>query len=450
MNALSDHHVDTLANVLGERGFNPANAAKVLRKYWKQDGEIDISSIAIARPARAWIAENLLPWHSHVLRRHQSVDGTMKLLVGFADQLAIRQSPHADPLPEHGGDRRTPFGLRMDLNESNRTSRPNPSPRYSGERMGEGLELELRNEAPHPASPLSTGARGTFSRHLDVFEKVSSVQEHRERELGRGAVECVLMPSHRPDRAAACISSQIGCAMGCDFCASTKSGLERNLCVGEIVEQFIHLRIEARKQNRRIASLVFMGMGEPMHNLDHVIPAIRILAEPGLGALGNRAITVSTVGVVPGIDRLAEADLGVHLALSLHAPDDETRSRLVPMNRKWSVKEILDAARRYQHRVGRPVNIEYCMLGGVNDSDAQATLLGEFMHDFRAHVNLIPYNSIGAGVSGNVYQRPGDERIGRFARILREKGVVAHIRQTRGDDVAAACGQLRLASRAAH
>src|SRR3954447_26850180 len=135
-----------------------------------------------------------------------------------------------------------------------------------------------------------------------------------------GAVECVLMPSHRPDRAAACISSQIGCAMGCDFCASTKAGLERNLGVGEIVEQFMHLRAEARIVNRRVASLVFMGMGEPMHNLGHVMRAIELLAAPGLGDLGFRAITVSTVGVVPGIDQLSDANLGVHLALSLHAP----------------------------------------------------------------------------------------------------------------------------------
>jgi 23S rRNA (adenine2503-C2)-methyltransferase len=257
------------------------------------------------------------------------------------------------------------------------------------------------------------------------------------------AVECVLMPSHRPDRAAACISSQVGCAMGCDFCASTRNGLERNLSTGEIVEQFIHLRAEARKLGRRIASLVFMGMGEPLHNLDQVIPAIKLLAEPGLGALGRRTISVSTVGVVPGIDRLGDENLGVHLALSLHAPDDATRSRLVPMNRRWSVADILAAARRYQDRSHRPVNVEYCMLAGVNDSDEQAALLAERMQGFRAHVNLIPYNTIGQGISGVAYRRPSDNRIAAFAAILQSHGVVVHIRQTRGDDVAAACGQLR-------
>jgi 23S rRNA (adenine2503-C2)-methyltransferase len=186
-----------------------------------------------------------------------------------------------------------------------------------------------------------------------------------------------------------------------------------------------------------------MGMGEPMHNLENVISAIKLLAEPGLGSMGYRAITVSTVGIVPGIERLADAGVGVHLALSLHAPDDETRSKLVPSNRRWPVAEIISAAKRYQDRIKRPCNIEYCMLAGVNDSDEQAELLAGLMRGFRAHVNLIPYNSIGRGVSGITYQRPDDQRIRSFEETLRNHGVVVHIRQTRGDDVSAACGQLR-------
>jgi 23S rRNA (adenine2503-C2)-methyltransferase len=141
-----------------------------------------------------------------------------------------------------------------------------------------------------------------------------------------GAVETVLMPSHKPDRAAGCVSSQIGCAMGCDFCASTRAGLQRSLTSGEIVEQFLHLKEAAAKEGRRLITLVFMGQGEPMHNLDNVMAAIRSIAGPSLGAMGWRHITVSTVGVVPGIDKLANSGLGVHLAVSLHAPDDETRS----------------------------------------------------------------------------------------------------------------------------
>jgi 23S rRNA (adenine2503-C2)-methyltransferase len=261
-----------------------------------------------------------------------------------------------------------------------------------------------------------------------------------------GAVECVLMPSHRPDRAAGCVSSQIGCAMGCDFCASTQSGLARNLTAGEIVEQFLLLKREAMRDSRRLRSLVFMGMGEPMENLDSVIGAIRRIADPAMGALGWRQITVSTVGIVTGIDQLAAADLNVHLALSLHAPDDETRSRLVPMNRRWKVAEIVAAAKRFQERTSRIVTIEYCMLAGVNDSDAQAELLARLLEGFRAHVNLIPYNPIGAGLSGTIYIRPSEQNVAHFAQILQDRGVVVHERRTRGDDVAAACGQLRALS----
>jgi len=260
-----------------------------------------------------------------------------------------------------------------------------------------------------------------------------------------GAVESVLMPSYRPDRAAGCVSSQIGCAMGCDFCASTKNGLERNLTAGEIVEQFLHLRAEAAAMGRRLTSLVFMGMGEPMLNLPNVSAAIRRIASAEMGALGWRQITVSTVGIVPGIDALADTGLNVHLALSLHAPDDATRATLVPMNRRYPVAEIIKAAQRFQERIGRVPTIEYCLLAGVNDTDEHAEKLAALMQGFRAHVNLIPYNPIGVGISGRAYERPSTDRIARFTQILREAGVVTHARDTRGDDVNAACGQLRQA-----
>jgi len=258
-----------------------------------------------------------------------------------------------------------------------------------------------------------------------------------------GTVESVLMPAYDGRRAAGCISSQIGCPMGCDFCASTREGLERNLTAGEIVEQFLLLRELAMSIGRRLATLVFMGMGEPMLNLDNVIPAIRRIAKPGMGELGGRQITVSTVGVVPGIERLAEADLNVHLAVSLHAPDDITRARIVPATRKWPVREIIDAAKRFERRTGRIVTIEYCMLAGVNDSDAHAMALVELLKGFRAHVNLIPYNSIGVGIGGFVYESPKADRVREFLCLLCDYGVVAHARRPRGGDVNAACGQLR-------
>jgi 23S rRNA (adenine2503-C2)-methyltransferase len=258
-----------------------------------------------------------------------------------------------------------------------------------------------------------------------------------------GTAEAVLMPTFREGIAAGCVSSQIGCAMGCDFCASTKNGLERNLAAAEIVEQFLQLRQQSRASSRRLKTLVFMGMGEPLHNLDNVMLAIERIAHPDMGGLGWRQITVSTVGIVPGIDRLADSNLNINLALSLHAPDDATRATIVPSNRRYPVAEIIDAAKRYDARTGRVVNIEYCMLGGVNDADEQAHLLADLLDGFRAHVNLIPYNPIGVGVSGVTYFRPTDARVVAFLKILRDRTVVSHVRVTRGDDVAAACGQLR-------
>jgi 23S rRNA (adenine2503-C2)-methyltransferase len=257
------------------------------------------------------------------------------------------------------------------------------------------------------------------------------------------AVETVLMPTPRGDCAAGCVSSQIGCALACDFCASTRGGFQRNLDSGEIVEQFLFLRAEAARTGRRLRTLVFMGMGEPLLNLDHVVRAIRRIAGEELGALGWRQVTVSTAGVAPEMDRLAEANLGIPLALSLHAPDDETRSRLVPLNRKYPVAAVLAALKRFAARSGRIPTVEYCLLAGVNDSDAQARQLAALLEGFRAHVNLIPYNQVGRGLSGAEYAPPPLERCKAFLNVLRAAGTVAHLRLPRGADVSAACGQLR-------
>lgn len=280
-------------------------------------------------------------------------------------------------------------------------------------------------------------------RHRSADGTVKLLVEFPER---GGNVESVLMPGYRPGRAAACVSSQVGCAMGCDFCASTLAGLQRNLEAHEIVEQFLHLAAEARAGERRIASLVFMGMGEPMHNLDAVLAAIPKIADPDLGGVGWRQVTVSTVGIVPGIERLADADLNVHLALSLHAADDELRSRIVPMNRKYPIDQILPAARRFYDRTGRVVTIEWCLIDGVNDSAEQADRLARQLREHgltRAHVNVIPFNPIGTSLRGHTYRRPDAARVRSFIARLRAGGVVCHERDVRGDDVAAACGQLR-------
>ena len=256
-------------------------------------------------------------------------------------------------------------------------------------------------------------------------------------------VETVLMPDFRADRAAGCVSSQVGCAMGCDFCATTKTGFERNLTSGEIVAQFLALRREALASGRRLQTLVFMGMGEPLLNLDAVLAAVERIADNRLGALGWRQITMSTVGIVPGIDALTATGLNVHLAVSLHAPDDATRAQLLPMGKRFAIADILAAADRFQARRGRPVTIQYCLLKGVNDSPTHARTLATTLGARRMHVNLLRYNPTGLSLRGLTYERSSDETADAFVAVLRERGVVAHFRRSRGPDIDAACGQLR-------
>ncbi len=256
-------------------------------------------------------------------------------------------------------------------------------------------------------------------------------------------VESVLMPGHRRDRAAGCVSSQVGCAMGCDFCATAKAGFERNLTSGEIVVQFLALRGEARAAGRRLGTVVFMGMGEPMLNLEGVLPAIERMAGNDLGGLGYGQVTVSTVGIVSGIEALAASGLNVNLAVSLHAPDDPTRARLLPAGRRFGVREILAAADRYQAATGRPVSIQYCMLQGVNDAMAQADDLSRLLEGRRMHVNLLQYNPTGLSLRGETYVPSTEAETEAFLSRLRSRGVVTHLRRSRGPDIDAACGQLR-------
>jgi 23S rRNA (adenine2503-C2)-methyltransferase len=257
-------------------------------------------------------------------------------------------------------------------------------------------------------------------------------------------VESVLMPDFRTDRAAGCVSSQVGCAMRCDFCATTKTGFERNLTAGEMVEQFLALRREANAAGRVLQTLVFMGMGEPMLNLDAVLEAVRRMADNRMGGLGWRQITVSTVGIVAGIDALKASGLNVNLAVSLHAPDDATRVKLLPTAKGHSIADILAAADRYQaSRNDRPVIIQYCLLKDVNDSPEQARQLATVLDGRRMHVNLLNYNPTGLSLQGRAYEPSGEERSQAFVAELRQHGVIAHFRRSRGPDIDAACGQLR-------
>ncbi|MHA3774002.1 23S rRNA (adenine(2503)-C(2))-methyltransferase RlmN [Verrucomicrobiota bacterium sgz303538] len=299
-------------------------------------------------------------------------------------------------------------------------------------RLPQGLAEKLRDELPPSGSSLATrqiSSDGTAKLLLRLQD-------------GR-TVESVLMPDFRRDRAAGCISSQVGCAMGCDFCATTKTGFERNLTPGEIIEQFLALRREARETGRKLQTIVFMGMGEPMLNLDNVLTAVDRIADNRVGALGWRQITISTVGVVPGIDALTATGLNLNLALSLHAPDDATRAQLLPAGKRFPIADILAAADRFQASRGRVVTIQYCLLQGVNDSPDHARMLAAVLGSRRMHVNLLRYNPTGLSLRGRAYEPSPDSTAAAFAAILHEHGLVAHFRRSRGPDIDAACGQLR-------
>jgi 23S rRNA (adenine2503-C2)-methyltransferase len=251
-----------------------------------------------------------------------------------------------------------------------------------------------------------------------------------------GEVECVLLRDG--SRRSICVSSQVGCAMGCVFCASGLDGVDRNLTTGEILEQMLLLQGRLADQER-VSHLVMMGMGEPLANLDHVLAALEVAhSADGLG-ISPRRITISTVGLPPAIDRLAKSGVPYNLAVSLHAPNDDLRSQLVPVNRKIGIKAVLDAADRYFDSCGRRLTFEYVLLGGVNDSDDNARQLVSLLRQRTAMLNVIPYNP----VEGLEYVTPSKSSIGNFRQILEAGGVNVKFRQRKGSDIDAACGQLR-------
>jgi len=244
------------------------------------------------------------------------------------------------------------------------------------------------------------------------------------------------------ERTTICISSQAGCAVACPFCATGQAGFGRQLTPGEIVDQVLHWHRppwnalgDARTGHYNI---VFMGMGEPLNNADRVFEAVRLLNDPERLGVGARHITVSTSGVVPGMDRMVEELPQVNLAISLHAATDDLRDELVPINRKWPVAEVVAAGRRFAARTGRRVSLEYVMIDGVNDGDEQATGLARLAAGWRSHVNLIPLNP----TPGSRWSGTPAAGIARFTRILREGGVTVTVRDTRGREIEAACGQL--------
>src|SRR6478752_7520411 len=263
-------------------------------------------------------------------------------------------------------------------------------------------------------------------------------------------IESVLM--RYPDRITLCVSSQAGCGMACPFCATGQGGLQRNLSTAEIVEQVRSAAVELRDRDGegivqarggRLSNIVFMGMGEPLANYNRVLAAVRrITAAPPHGfGISARSVTVSTVGLAPAIRKLADERLGVTLALSLHAPDDELRDTLVPVNNRWNVSEALDAARYYADVTGRRVSIEYALIRDVNDQPWRADLLGKRLHGALGplvHVNLIPLNP----TPGSEWDASPKAAEREFVKRVRERGVSCTVRDTRGREIAAACGQL--------
>ncbi len=256
------------------------------------------------------------------------------------------------------------------------------------------------------------------------------------------AIESVLIPE--PDRLTACISSQVGCPLACTFCLTGIMGMRRNLSAAEIVGEVLALQA-AVAPDERISHLVLMGMGEPLLNFAEVEQALRILCD-GFGAnMSPRRITVSTAGHVPGIKKLADSDLGVNLAVSLSATTDAVRDRIMPINRRWPLTVLLDACRAYPLPQRRRLTFEYVMLDGINDGEADARRLPHLLHGIRAKLNLIPLNP-----SPDLPHRPSPRsRVEAFQRVLHDAGLTATIRESRGQDISAACGMLRVEHQAA-
>jgi 23S rRNA (adenine2503-C2)-methyltransferase len=250
-------------------------------------------------------------------------------------------------------------------------------------------------------------------------------------------IECVLLRDDREHRTI-CISTQVGCAMGCVFCASGLDGMKRNLSAGEIVEQMLQLR-RRLPEGERISHLVVMGMGEPLLNLEGLLPALATATSPEALGIGARRVTISTVGLPKPMRRLADEGCQYHLAVSLHAPDDELRNQLVPANRNVGIASILKAADDYFERTGRRVTFEYVLLAEVNDRPRHARQLVALLRGRPALINVIPYNR----VSGLPYRTPQPATTARFVEILEQGGLSVKIRYRKGDRIDAACGQLR-------
>lgn len=291
------------------------------------------------------------------------------------------------------------------------------------------LPLELRTQLAADWSPFGT----TIAQHVS---SVDGTQKLLLRLHDGRLIECVLIPD--ADRRTACISTQVGCGMGCVFCASGLDGVARNLSAGEILEQLIRLR-NLLPAEERLTNVVVMGMGEPLANLDHLMQALADAGHKDGLNLGQRHVTISSVGLPARIRQFADLGKQYHLAVSLHAPTDELRNRIVPTNSKTGIADIMAAADYFKSKTGRQVTYEYVLLGGLNDGPIEARQLANLLRGRQAHVNLIPFND----VPGLPYRQPRQDVQQTFVETLRRAGVSVKVRRRRGADIDAACGQLR-------
>ena len=299
-------------------------------------------------------------------------------------------------------------------------------------------DMAAMNDLPAPFRSQLADDFVLLSTHIIQRIGASDQTEKLLLELNDGnCVECVLMQESK--RRTACISTQVGCAMGCSFCASGLHGLERNLSSSEILEQLLHLD-RLLPPGERLTNLVVMGIGEPLANLPALLSALQTVGEPTAMGLGARRVTISTVGLPDKMRELAQVGRAYNLAVSLHAPNDELRNQLVSVNRRIGIQAILTAADDYFRQTGRRVTYEYVLLGGINDEPKHARQLAAMLRHRNAHVNLIPMNA----VESLGYARPTAARVEQFHDILVQAGVATTLRKRKGAEIDAACGQLRL------
>jgi 23S rRNA (adenine2503-C2)-methyltransferase len=314
-------------------------------------------------------------------------------------------------------------------------------PRYRVDQVWQGLHEHGTEPTQWSNVPKALRAKVADALPAGLVQAAESVSDDGETvkwlwTLADGRqVESVLM--HYPERSTVCVSSQAGCAMACGFCATGQAGFDRHLTTGEILEQVVRARRRSAETGRRLSNVVFMGMGEPFANYDRTWEAVhRIHDDLGIGA---RHLTLSTVGVVPGIRRLAEADLPVNLAVSLHLANDAERDVLVPINKRYPLDVLADACADYVDATHRRLSFEWALIDGVNDTDRHARELAEYARPLRAHVNLIPLNP----TPGYAVRGTPPARVRAFAQTLESLGINATVRRTRGTDIDAACGQLK-------